>query len=69
MVDRHAIERTRGGLVALSGIGACVADHDSFEVNFDLGVGQFVFIKYFSSEVRNVDSSIAFSADKELIFF
>lgn len=69
LVDRHSILPEHRRLVALPRISACIAHHNSLEIDLCLCLRQSVLIQDHSSQVRNVDPSIAFTGNKELIVF
>ena len=57
------------GLPTLPGVGACVVDHDSFEVWFYLCLGQFVCLDYLVCEVGDVYSGVALACYVEFVVF
>ena len=65
MVDAHL--KVVAGLVALSGVGAGIVDHDSLEVDGHLSVVQFIPVHDFIGEVGDVYSCIALTGDVEII--
>jgi hypothetical protein len=69
LVDRHPILPEHGRLVALPRISTCIAHHNSLEVDLRFGLRQPVLIQDHSSQVRDVDPSIAFTGNEELIVF
>lgn len=66
MVDAHF--NVVAGLVALSGVGAGIVDHDSLEVDGHLSVGQFVPVHDFIGEVGDVYPGVALAGDVEIVF-
>ena len=67
LIDAHC--DVISGLPAFSGVRACVVDHNAFEVDLYIGLGQLVCLDYLVGEVRDVDSCVAFACNVELVIF
>lgn len=65
--NRKTISSVLRGLVALPRVGAAIANHETFEVDFKLAAWKTVHLINLFSKIRNIDSCIALSCDVELV--